>query len=309
MLNIIDLQQQKLLELTSLNQYNQQTYESTIVEIIRAYQPIDRNQAKYQKSTIVEIIRAYQPKLKTNADASNLQQQKLLELTSRWQFNQSRCSYLQQQKLLELTSPQIYVNLFVSIYNSRNYQSLLALAEVKAERHKIYNSRNYQSLLAKSNIKIIKLYLQQQKLLELTSRVEDLEVTFASTIVEIIRAYQPFGKTFGGIVNLQQQKLLELTSRQGRKNNTRHLQQQKLLELTSQKGCLCRGKSNLQQQKLLELTSRIDNRKVIDGAIYNSRNYQSLLAISNRLIICRRSTIVEIIRAYQPLVDCKDTEN
>ena len=85
----------------------------------------------------------------------------------------------------------------------------------------------------------------------------------------------------------------------------------------------------LQQQKLLELTSRQPDSQGY-RAIYNSRNYQSLLAFllrqsqyasSTIVEIIRayqprrrakptpQSTIVEIIRTYQPLIDCKDTKN
>ena len=57
-------------------------------------------------------------------------------------------NYLQQQKLLELTSRQPDSQGYRAIYNSRNYQSLLALRNVRAVVDHIYNSRNYQSLLA-----------------------------------------------------------------------------------------------------------------------------------------------------------------
>ena len=56
--------------------------ESTIVEIIRAYQPSNYEFDLGFISTIVEIIRAYQPLLSKQAHYRNLQQQKLLELTS-----------------------------------------------------------------------------------------------------------------------------------------------------------------------------------------------------------------------------------
>ena len=163
------LQQQKLLELTSLEKslsgrkpiYNSRNYQSllaakaeslspsksTIVEIIRAYQPFVPSLYPCFKSTIVEIIRAYQPSDRRTGWWCYLQQQKLLELTSleilcfvQWlNLQQQKLleltshfpSYiiemnLQQQKLLELTS-RIHTNpLMIMIYNSRNYQSLLA---------------------------------------------------------------------------------------------------------------------------------------------------------------------------------------
>ena len=97
---------------------------STIVEIIRAYQPGKQGEL-YVESTIVEIIRAYQPKYSEEDNFLYLQQQKLLELTSLRTFatviplstiveiirayqpepTTERTLYLQQQKLLELTSP------------------------------------------------------------------------------------------------------------------------------------------------------------------------------------------------------------
>ena len=141
---------------------------------------------------------------------------------------------LQQQKLLELTSPNGSMNRFIPIYNSRNYQSLLA---------------NTQLTMS----------------------------CFISTIVEIIRAYQPMKNRRCKHWYLQQQKLLELTSQPCcHLDSFPYLQQQKLLELTS---LVCRQMVhaiNLQQQKLLELTSQRKNLKAL--SIYNSRNYQSLLA-------------------------------
>ena len=145
----MNLQQQKLLELTSLCScrkgcsdciYNSRNYQSllancnrttrhsksTIVEIIRAYQPYTAAQIAYQQSTIVEIIRAYQPQSGHPWPQSNLQQQKLLELTS--------------------------------------------LTTLSRTSSVIYNSRNYQSLLATSKL---------------------VTIAYISTIVEIIRAYQP----------------------------------------------------------------------------------------------------------------------
>ena len=121
--------------------------------------------------------------------------------------------YLQQQKLLELTSLRESIKRYLYIYNSRNYQSLLA-------RFRYWKNLNN---------------LQQQKLLELTSLLVDLAWEYISTIVEIIRAYQP-------VVALA----------------------------------------------------------VLHIQIYNSRNYQSLLALGFGRLQSVLSTIVEIIRAYQP---------
>ena len=142
---------------------------------------------------------------------------------------------LQQQKLLELTS-HLSKNLASKIiYNSRNYQSLLAERQCKHTYKTIYNSRNYQSLLASKRFIITLTYLQQQKLLELTSQ-------------------------FFGTAKVR----------------------------------------NLQQQKLLELTSPLAKFIFTHNLIYNSRNYQSLLARVQRGHKGSLSTIVEIIRAYQP---------
>ena len=55
-----------------------------------------------------------------------------------------------------------------------------------------------------------------------------------STIVEIIRAYQPANDFNLDHAHLQQQKLLELTSQLPEPIYIYYLQQQKLLELTSQ---------------------------------------------------------------------------
>ena len=56
----------------------------------------------------------------------------------------------------------------VSIYNSRNYRSLLASGVTLYALNTIYNSRNYRSLLAIS---------------------KDKAKQYGSTIVEIIEAY------------------------------------------------------------------------------------------------------------------------
>ena len=194
------------------------------------------------------------------------------------EFTTKFINYLQQQKLLELTSQKLTERPSFIIYNSRNYQSLLA----KDTYHSyaiIYNSRNYQSLLA-----------THHKTPPCTK----------STIVEIIRAYQPGSKKRKApAFNLQQQKLLELTSpshiflTHTLIYNSRNYQS--LLAIGSASSVL----QDLQQQKLLELTSRL-SLFGSNKAIYNSRNYQSLLAELGKVFILVGSTIVEIIRAYQP---------
>ena len=140
---------------------------STIVEIIRAYQPRTRNTILYynlqqQKlleltsrigcfrargiSTIVEIIRAYQPRTRNTILYYNLQQQKLLELTSR-----------------------------IGCFRARGISTIVEII------------RAYQPQLFQFN-------------------------AILSTIVEIIRAYQPSSVGISKDSDLQQQKLLELTS-------------------------------------------------------------------------------------------------
>ena len=141
---------------------------------------------------------------------------------------------LQQQKLLELTSRDNDPVESVSIYNSRNYQSLLA-----AEEHG--------------------------------------NKTTQSTIVEIIRAYQPYEAQAKVLANLQQQKLLELTS------PSTYAFPQSISTIV----------------EIIRAYQPV-YRAVLHYLIYNSRNYQSLLAFINHSGNWYLSTIVEIIRAYQP---------
>ena len=145
----------------------------------------------------------------------------------------------------------------IPIYNSRNYQSLLALHLGTEKRPIIYNSRNYQSLLALLRYHQIFWDLQQQKLLELTSRCPILAKHFL------------------------------------------YLQQQKLLELTSLKSPVRRPNTISTIVEIIRAYQPL-KRKNYGRTIYNSRNYQSLLA--NPLLMDNYvvSTIVEIIRAYQP---------
>ena len=168
------LQQQKLLELTSLTSirfgnaciYNSRNYQSLLAFL--------QSCCPQSLSTIVEIIRAYQPSLHAKDSPS----------------------YLQQQKLLELTSLMTVNGAFMAIYNSRNYQSLLAiepLIHVKLLSTIVEIIRAYQP----TNLNQASFYLQQQKLLELTS-------LYKSKI---------------GFNNLQQQKLLELTSQWNSRNS------------------------------------------------------------------------------------------
>ena len=161
---------------------------STIVEIIRAYQPSIPTPTSFL-STIVEIIRAYQPVTIGTKKANHLQQQKLLELTShKIDYETPEGSTIVE--IIRTYQPFANVKQNIVIYNSRNYQSLLAVFSMSSflistiveiirayqpphgpqVAFSIYNSRNYQSLLA-----IIMYDFRPHR----------------STIVEIIRAYQP----------------------------------------------------------------------------------------------------------------------
>ena len=247
----------------------------------------------------------------------------------------------------------------------RAYQPILSLVRIE----KIYNSRNYQSLLAdpssvrrilnlqqqklleptsQPNIKIIKLYLQQQKLLEPTSHQNNYLVSDESTIVEIIRAYQPVKvwrvefsiSTIVEIIRAYQpidetpkqvpiSTIVEIIRAYQPTHSEDETYRSTIVEIIrAYQPSLVKPTFvlYLQQQKLLEPTSTHTHTQ-----IYNSRNYQSLLANSIQIKIKHKSTIVEIIRAYQPLrliyrgfllstiveiirayqplIDCKDTKN
>ena len=143
-------------------------------------------------STIVEIIRAYQPTISTGCIVINLQQQKLLELTSLQKYKSANISIYNSRNYQSLLAQSLPIgNLDTistiveiirayqprygqrsggrNIYNSRNYQSLLAVSIAPPRSLDIYNSRNYQSLLAIFPRNSLLYNLQQQKLLELTS--------------------------------------------------------------------------------------------------------------------------------------------
>ena len=150
--------------------YSELSFVSTIVEIIRAYQPLAQRQARHLLSTIVEIIRAYQPCTLPQPHRTYLQQQKLLELTSHISekleqltiYNSRnyqsllalKClpKYRSESTIVEIIRAYqpslIFIFFLLLIYNSRNYQSLLASCCSTARCMRIYNSRNYQSLLA-----------------------------------------------------------------------------------------------------------------------------------------------------------------
>ena len=122
---LFDLRQQKLYQLISQPSKLHRELQSTIVEIILAYQPSAVRQQAI-RSTIVEIILAYQPVSNSRVNNANLRQQKLYQLIS--------------QSLGCLQDLQIY--------DSRNYISLLALETSLTRAWSIYDSRNYISLLA-----------------------------------------------------------------------------------------------------------------------------------------------------------------
>ena len=165
------LQQQKLQKLTSLSILAQvTTSSSTIVEIIEAYQPLASGLLLHQQSTIVEIIEAYQPKSSDRLQYLYLQQQKLQKLTSRLPLRLQTACNLQQQKLQKLTS---------LTKKARNTQASTIVEIIEAyqpsllvfSRRTIYNSRNYRSLLASQLPLSICANLQQQKLQKLTSLI------------------------------------------------------------------------------------------------------------------------------------------
>ena len=121
------------------------------------------------------------------------------------------------------------------ILSIKELQKLLELTSRNSLRpmYLIYNSRNYQSLLAISYNLFVLLHLQQQKLLELTSPAA---LMLFVILIYNSRNYQSllaWGREYVYITDLQQQKLLELTSRGQHVRNLLNLQQQKLLELTS----------------------------------------------------------------------------
>ena len=250
-------------------------YKSTIVEIIRAYQPHFIVRLLRCRSTIVEIIRAYQPFSSCHPPISDLQQQKLLELTSPALLNtftllstiveiirayqpiifQALILYLQQQKLLELTS----------LASSGCTRARSTIVEI---------IRAYQPIIAPNISAIISTIVEIIRAYQPGTR---LDRCISSTIVEIIRAYQPKTLDCVDSNDLQQQKLLEPTSPVHR--------ERRLFRIYNSR--------NYQSLLAKYLGTQRDS-------IYNSRNYQSLLACIDRGRGRNVSTIVEIIRAYQP---------
>ena len=95
------------------------------------------------------------------------------------------------QKLLELTSRNSLRPMYL-IYNSRNYQSLLAISlTVNPEISYLQQQKLLELTSPLSFARKCFTHLQQQKLLELTSLQVIVWQSKKSTIVEIIRAYQP----------------------------------------------------------------------------------------------------------------------
>ena len=120
--------------------------------------------------------------------------------------------------------------------------------------------------------------LQQQKLQKHTSLLLKYSASLQSTIVEIIEAYQPPIQMLQGFLESTIVEIIEAYQPQHR-NAQRY--------------------THLQQQKLQKHTSlAIGNNPRIE--IYNSRNYRSILANYFQTPLNNRSTIVEIIEAYQP---------
>ena len=189
-----------------------------------------------------------------------------------------------------------------TIYNSRNYQSLLATLHHVPSIPLIYNSRNYQSLLALTVTPSPSPDLQQQKLLELTSldfRSEFPDSIYnsrnyqsllavderfyqavISTIVEIIRAYQPHTEEIECFPIYNSRNYQSLLAREGYVVPTILL------------------------STIVEIIRAYQPNKNLNNCIYiyNSRNYQSLLAYFSIRSKTSVSTIVEIIRAYQPQI-------
>ena len=97
------LQQQKLQKHTSLWCFLRQSYQSTIVEIIEAYQPWMEANGDITKSTIVEIIEAYQPFFPSPLLYAIYNSRNYRSILAR-QMRSRSYSYLQQQKLQKHTS-------------------------------------------------------------------------------------------------------------------------------------------------------------------------------------------------------------
>ena len=124
-----------------------------------------------------------------------------------------------------------------------------------------------------------------------------------STIVEIIRAYQPIDTRLIMHQHLQQQKLLELTSRQGVYSK---VLESTIVEIIRAYQPFSLNEKCSPQSTIVEIIRAYQPWSVAQNCIYiyNSRNYQSLLAYLCRFKQILTSTIVEIIRAYQPS-DCQ----
>ena len=205
-----DLQQQKLLELTSLKVmdmaskliYNSRNYQSLLARTV-----VGENHLYLQQQKLLELT----SRTRRVMGGRDLQQQKLLELTSP-QTQRQRLRTSTIVEIIRAYQPQNIRSKMIKIYNSRNYQSLLANNNEYCYHNFIYNSRNYQSLLARKRIKKKFANLQQQKLLELTSRPlpqKQRVHIYNSRNYQSLLAPEPFPFQF---CDLQQQKLLELTS-------------------------------------------------------------------------------------------------
>ena len=143
----------------------------------------------------------------------------------------------------------------------------------------IYNSRNYRSLLA----------LTQSARFSIP----------ISTIVEIIEAYQPCIS-----VNLRDKIYNSRNYRSLLALVYKNISFVYIYNSRNYRSLLAKDSKNtagnyLQQQKLQKLTSLASQLAQLKQ-IYNSRNYRSLLAGGHWYSNSGKSTIVEIIEAYQP---------
>ena len=143
---------------------------------------------------------------------------------------------------------------------------------------RIYNSRNYRSLLASKIPCCMCRDLQQQKLQKLTSQHQFSTDVLSSTIVEIIEAYQP--------CHLGVFLIIIYNSRNYR-------------SLLARKAGIVTPLQIYNSRNYRSLLAKARPKRRFE-TIYNSRNYRSLLAnLAIKFEICK-STIVEIIEAYQP---------
>ena len=151
---------------------------------------------------------------------------------------------------------------------------------------RIYNSRNYRSILA-----------------ALLLRAKATR----STIVEIIEAYQPFVCIKGIWRIYNSRNYRSILAIHAMPEALPYLQQQKLQKHTSRIYQLLTTYNIYNSRNYRSILAPEGVKLLL--FIYNSRNYRSILALMYVVFGTMLSTIVEIIEAYQPLIDCKDTKN